>query len=118
MSPTSIVTNRERAKELWAHGICDSAEISQQTGIPKRSCERYIALLRKSGNIPKIHRPGCPQILSPRKRHHVGLLIKGNHFRTAGEIQAILEETYQELSVNERTVCQEISRMGYKAILP
>ena len=48
----------------------------------------------------------------------MGLLIKGNHFCTAGEIQAILEETYQELSVNERTVRREISRMGYKAILP
>jgi DDE superfamily endonuclease/Transposase len=118
MPETPITTNRQLAKELWSHGIRNSAEISQHTGIPKRSCERYIGLLQKTGNIPAIHRLGCPRILSPRKRRHVGLLIKGNHFRTAGEIKAKLEETHQELSVNERTIRREISRMGYKAILP
>jgi transposase len=118
MPETPIIANRQLVKELWGRGVHNSAEISRQSGIPKRSCERYVASLRKSGDIPEIRRTGRPRILSPRKRRHVGLLIKSNHFRTAAEIKALLEETHQELSVGERTVRREISKLGYEAVLP
>jgi Transposase len=118
MSESPILANRQLAKELWSRGIRNSAEISHQTGIPKRSCERYVATLRKSGDIPEIHRPGCPRILTPWKHHQVGLLLKGNHFRTATEIKARLQETHQELSIGEMTIHREILKLGYEVVLP
>ena len=55
MPSTSIKANREVVKYLWDKNIHNAKEISNRTGVPLRSCERYVAILRKNGNIPEIH---------------------------------------------------------------
>ena len=59
MAPTPIKTNRELVKFFWKQNVRNAKEISKKkTGIPLRSCERYVSILRKNGQLPKIHRSG------------------------------------------------------------
>jgi len=46
------------------------------------------------------------------------MIVKSNHYRTATEMKAILEEKYQDLEVSERTVRRELSNLSYVATLP
>lgn len=118
MPSTSIKANREAVKFLWMKNIRNAKEISNRTGVPLRSCERYVAALRKSGKIPDIHRSGRPRKLTPEKRRQVGMIIKHDHFTTTGELKAILEEKDPELNISKTTVRRELSKLGYIAILP
>ncbi len=118
MPSTSIKANREAVKFLWDKNIHNAKEISSRTGVPLRSCERYVAILRKTDNIPEIHRSGRPRKLTPAKRRQVGMIIKRDHFTTAGELKAILEENDSELEIGETTIRRELSRLGYVAVLP
>jgi transposase len=118
MPSTSIKANREVVKYLWDKNIHNAKEISNRTGVPLRSCERYVAILRKNGNIPEIHRSGRPRKLTPAKRRHVGMIIKHDHFTTVGELKAMLEENDSELEIGETTIRRELSRLGYVAVLP
>jgi len=93
-------------------------EISQKTGVPLHSCERYVAQLRKNGQIPEIHHSGRPRKIPPSQRRQIGKLVNRNHFVTASEIEAQLKETNPNLEVSERTVQRELSRLGYVATLP
>lgn len=118
MPATSIKANRDAVKFLWNKNIRNAKEISSRTGIPLRSCERYVAALRKNGKIPDIHRSGRPRKLTPEKRRQVGMIVKRDHFITAGELKATLEEKYSDLNIGETTVRRELSKLGYVAILP
>jgi len=118
MSPNTIKSNRDVVKYFWGKGYRNATEISQITGVPRRSCQRYVASLRKNGHIPEIHRPGRPRTLTPRKRRQIGIIIKKNYFVTAAEIKAKLEETHPDLKVGEQTVRDELSRLDYAAVLP
>ena len=118
MAICPVKTNREIVNSLWRRNVRNAKEISRKTGIPLRSCERYVALLKKRGKIPAIHRSGRPRKLSPEKRRQVGKIIKHDHFTTAGELKAKLEEKYPGLDVSERTVRRELSNLGYASILP
>jgi len=82
MSPKSIKSNREAVKSLFDQNITNAAKISRLSGVPLRSCERYVALLKKTGKIPPIHRPGRPRKLSPKMRRHAGKILKNDHFTT------------------------------------
>ena len=82
------------------------------------SCERYIAILRKNGKIPDIHRSGRPRKLTPENRRQVRMIIKHDHFTTVGEIKAILEENEPELKIGEITIRRELSRLGFVSVLP
>ena len=118
MPTISIKANRETVNFLWKQNIRNAKEISSRTGIPLRSCERYVATLKKNGKIPDIHRPGRPRKLTPEKRRQVGMIIKHDHFTTAEELKAILEEKYPNLEVSERTVRWELTNLGFIAVLP
>jgi transposase len=118
MPSTSIKANREAVKFLWKQNVRNAKEISSRTGVPLRSCERYVATLQKNGKIPDIHRSGRPRKLTPEKRRQVGMIIKSDHFTTAGELKTVLEEKYPELNVSETTVRRELSNLGFVAILP
>jgi len=118
MSPKSIKSNREAVKSLFDQNITNAAKISHLSGVPLRSCECYVALLKKTGKILPIHRPGRPRKLSPKMRRHVGKILKNDHFTTASELKAKLEYTYPGFKVHERTVRRELKKLGYAAILP
>jgi hypothetical protein len=51
---------------VWDRGHRNAVEISKITGVPLRSCECYVNLLRKTGRIPKIRKSGRPRKLLPR----------------------------------------------------
>jgi transposase len=118
MNSNPIKSNREVVKCLWRNGHRNATEIAKLTGVPVRSCQRYVALLNKTGHIPNIRRSGRPRILTPRKRRQIGKIVYENYFTTASEIKARLEETHPDLKVGERTVRDELSRLGYNANLP
>jgi transposase len=118
MAPTSIKTNREIVKSLWKQNVRNAKEISRKTGIPLRTCERYVSSLRKNGKIPDIHRSGRPRKLSSEKRRQIGMVIKHDHFTTAKELKTMLEEKYPELEVSERTVRRDLNRLGFTSVLP
>ena len=118
MNTNPIKSNCEVVKCLWRNGHRNATEISKLTGVPVCSCQRYVALLNKKGHIPDIRRSGRPRILTPRKRRQIGKIVYENYFTTAGEIKARLEETHPGFEVGERTVRDELSRLGYTAVLP
>ena len=95
----------------------NAQEISDRLGIPLRSCERYVSTLRNTGNISINHSPGRPRKLSPKKRCHIGKILKHNRFTTAGELKAKLEEKDTKLEVSERTIRRELNNLGYVSIL-
>src|SRR6185369_15162393 len=114
----SLKENREAVKNLWRQGYRSPTQISQKTSVPLRSCERYVAHLRKNGKIPEIHRSGRPREVSPKMRRQIGKIVNSNHFVTAGEIKARLEETNTDFEATEQTIHNELSRLGYVATLP
>ena len=118
MSPTSVESSREAVKSLFNQNIINATKISCQTGVPLRSCERYVASLKKTGKIAPIHRPGWPTKLSLKKRHHVRKILKHNHFTTTAELKAKLEDVHPGFKVHERTVRCELKNLGYVAVLP
>ena len=74
-------------------------------------------MLRKTSDISINHSPGRPRKLSPKKRRHIGKILKHNHFTTAGKLKAKLEENDPELEVSERMVQCELKNLGYVSIL-
>ncbi|CAJ0839362.1 6068_t:CDS:2, partial [Entrophospora sp. SA101] len=64
------------------------------------SLERYIGLLRKTGKIPVGHSSVRPRKLTSKKRRRIGKILKHNHFTTADELKAKLEENDPELEIN------------------
>ncbi|KAG9297334.1 hypothetical protein G9A89_003996 [Geosiphon pyriformis] len=48
----------------------------------------------------------------------IGKIINRNYFTTAIEIKAQLAKTYPEIEISEQTICNELSRLGYTAVLP
>jgi len=118
MTPTPIKTNRELVNSLWKQNIRNAKEISKKTGIPLRSCERYVHFLRKNGKIPTIHRTGRPQKISPEQRRQIGMIIKHNHFTTSEELKTMLETKYSELDVSEHTIRRNLNRLGYTSVFP
>ena len=75
-----IKANRSAVNFLWKQNIRIPKEISSRTRIPLRICQRYVALLRKNGKIPEIHRSGRPRKLSSEKRRQLGMIVKSNHY--------------------------------------
>ena len=98
---------------------CNAKEISKKkAGIPLRSCERYVFILRKNGQLPKIHRSGRPRKLSPEQRRQIKMIIKHNHFTTSNELKTMLETKYPELDVSERTIRRSLNKIGFTSVLP
>ena len=93
-------------------------KFQKKTGIPLRSCERYVHFLRKNSKIPTIHRTGRPKKISPEQRRQIGMIIKHNHFTTSEELKTMLETKYSELDVSERTIRRTLHRLGYTSVLP
>ena len=118
MKENSIKINREDVKNLWKQGYRSPTEISRKTNVPLRSCERYVAQLRKNGKISDIHRSGRPRKVSPQMRRQIGRIVNSNHFVTAAEIKARLEETHPDFEVSEQTIRDELFRLAYTATLP
>ncbi|CAH1769666.1 13599_t:CDS:2, partial [Entrophospora sp. SA101] len=56
--------------------------------------------------------------VSPKMHHQIGKIVNSNHFVTAGEIKARLEETHTNFEATEQTIRNELSRLGYVATLP
>ena len=46
------------------------------------------------------------------------MIVKHNHFTTAGEIKSQLEEKYSELEVSERTIRRELKNLGFVSMHP
>lgn len=118
MAPTPVKSNRDVVKHLWSQGHTSAREISGRSGVPLRSCERYVSQLRKTGEIPEIRRSGRPRKVSPVMRRHLGRLVTENHFITASEIKTQLEVTYPDFEIGEQTIRDELARLGYTASLP
>jgi transposase len=118
MKESSVKINREVVKSLWKQGYRSPTEISRKTHVPLRSCERYVSQLRKNGKISDIHRSGRPRKISPQMRRQIGRIVNSNHFVTAAEIKAQLQETHPGFEVSEQTVRDELFRLGYTAALP
>lgn len=116
--PSRLEIQRNSVNSLWRQNVRNPKEISERLNIPLRSCERYVSTLHKTGDISIKHSPGRPRKLSPKKRRHIGKILKHNHFTTAGELKVKLEENDLELEVSERTVRRELKNLGYVSILP
>jgi transposase len=116
--PSPLEIQRNAVKSLWQQNVRNAKEISERLNIPLRSCERYVSKLHKNGNNSINHSTGRPRKLSPKKRRHIGKILKHNHFTTAGELKAKLEENDPELEVSERTIRRELKNIGYVSILP
>src|SRR6185369_2710117 len=118
MSKTPVKTNRQIVKCVWDRGHRNVVEISKITGVPLRSCERYVSLLKKTGHIPKIRKSGRPRKITSVMRRQLGRIIQKNCYKTAAEMKTALEKKHPDLDVTERTVRNELSRLGYAAVLP
>ena len=118
MTSTLLETQRNAVKSLWRQKVRNAKEISQRLGIPLRSCERYVSLLKKNGKIPMNYSSGRPRKLTPQKRRYIGTIIKHNQFTTAPELKAKLEENDPELEVSERTIRRELTNLGFVSVLP
>jgi transposase len=118
MALTTLEENRNAVNLLWRQNVRNAREISQRTGVPLRSCERYISSLKKNGKITIGHRSGRPRKLTPKKRRQIGMIVKHNHFTTAGEMKAQLEEKNPELEVSERTIRRELNNLGFVSTRP
>jgi transposase len=118
MPSSSKKSNRDAVKSLWDQNIKNPREISQRTGVPLRSCERYVASLKKIGEIPPVGDVGRPKKLTPKKRRHIGKILKHDHFTTATELKAKLEENNPGFEVSEQTVQRELKRLGYVSLVP
>ncbi|CAB4439391.1 unnamed protein product [Rhizophagus irregularis] len=46
------------------------------------------------------------------------MIVKHNHFTTAGEMKAQLEEKNPELEVSERTIRRELKNLGFVSVRP
>ncbi|CAB5202800.1 unnamed protein product [Rhizophagus irregularis] len=95
MTLTTFEKNRNAVNLLWGQNIRNAREISQITGSS-----------------------GRPRKLTPRKCRHIGKIVKRNHFTTAGEMKAQLEEKNPELEVSERTIRRELKNLGFASVLP
>ena len=51
-------------------------------------------------------------------RRQIGRIVNSNHFVTAAEIKARLEETHPDFEVSEQTIRDELFRLAYTATLP
>ena len=118
MSPNPVKTNRSIVNLLWQQNIRTPKEISSKTGIPLRTCQRYVSLLKKSGKLHEIHKSGSPRNLTSEKRRQLGMIIKSNYYTTTTKMKTILEEKYQTFNVSDRTIRRELSHLGYISILP
>jgi transposase len=103
---------------LWKHKIQNPKKISMRIEVPLCSCKRYVSSLQKTGKITIGYRSGRPRKLTPKKRCQIGMIVKHNHFTTAGEIKVQLEEKSPELEVSERTVRRELANLGYVSVRP
>jgi transposase len=116
--PSPLETQRNAVKSLWDQNVRNAKEISNRLCIPLRTCERYVSLLRKTGNICINYSSGRPRKLVPNQRRHIGKILKHNHFTTASELKAKLEENNPDLEVSERTIRRELQNLGYVSVLP
>ena len=116
--PSPLEIQRNAVKLLWQQNVRNANEISQQLRIPLRSCVQYVSILNKIGNLSINHSPGRPRKLSPKKRRHIGKILKHNHFTTASELKNKLEMNDSTLEVSERTIRRELKNLGYISILP
>ena len=116
LSPLKI--QRNSVKSLWDQKVHNAKEISKRLCIPLCICERYVSLLNKTGNISIGHSFGRPRKLASNQHHHIGKILQHNHFTTAGELKAKLEENDPNLDVTERTIRRELKNLGYVSILP
>src|SRR6185369_1032851 len=117
MAPTPLEVQRNAVKSLWQQNIRIAKEISQRLKIPLRSCERYVSLLRKTGEIPMGYSSGRPRKLTPEKRRRIEKNLKHNRFTMAGELKVKLEGNDPELDVSERAIRHELENLGYTFIL-
>jgi transposase len=118
MALTTLEKNRNAVNLLWQQKIRNAREISQRTGVPLRSCERYVSLLKKTGKITIGHRSGRPQKLTPKKRRQIGMIVKHNHFTTASEIKAQLEEKNPDFEVSVWAIRRELKNLGFVSVRP
>ena len=91
MAPSSLEVQRNAVKSQWQQNVHNPKEISQRLGIPLCSCERYVSLLRKTGKLSINYSSGRPRKVTPKKRRHIGKILKHNYFTTASELKAKLE---------------------------
>jgi transposase len=110
--------HRDAVNLLWHQKIRNAKEISHRTGVPLRSCERYISSLRKTGKIAVKRRSGRPRVLTPKKRRQIGMIVKHNHFTTASEMKVELEKKHPNFEVSERTIRRELKNIGYMVVIP
>ena len=96
----------------------NAKEISKRLCIPLRTCERYVSLLRKTGNICINYSSVRLRKLVLNQRRHIGKILKHNHFTTVSELKAKLEENNSDLEVSERTIRRELQNLGYVSVLP
>ena len=76
MSSNPIKANLSAVNFLWKQNIRTLKKISSKTGVPLRTCQRYVALLKKNKKIPEIRRSGRPRKLSSEKRRQLGMIVK------------------------------------------
>src|SRR5437016_2199333 len=118
MELTTLEKNRNAVNLLWQQKIRNAREILQRTGVSLRSCERYVSSLKKTGKIITGYRSGRPRKLIPKKCRQIGMIVKHNHFTTASEMKAQLEEKNQELEISERTIRHELKNLGFVSVHP
>ena len=83
-----------------------------------RFCECYVSSLKKTEKITISHRSSRPRKLTPKKRRQIGRIVKHNHFTTASEMKAQLEEKNPELEVSEWTIRRKLKNLGFASVHP
>ena len=51
-------------------------------------------------------------------RRQLGRIIQENCYKTAAEMKVALKKKHPDLDVTEQTIRNELSRLGYAAVLP
>ncbi|GET03812.1 hypothetical protein GLOIN_2v1482460 [Rhizophagus clarus] len=108
----------QSSAKVMVKKIRNAREISPKTGVPLRSCERYVELLEKTGKITIGHQSGRPRKLTPKKCRQIGMIVKHNHFTTASEIKAQLEEKNSGLEISVWSIRRELKNLGFVSVRP
>ena len=113
----SLEIQRNSIKLLWDQNVHNVKEISNHLFFPLRTCEQYVSLLCKTGNLSISHSLGRPRKLVMNQHRHIGKMLKHNHFTTISEMKVKLEENNSDLEVSECTIRHELQNLGYVSVL-
>ncbi|CAI2183500.1 19152_t:CDS:2 [Funneliformis geosporum] len=96
-----------------ANGVHDINELHKITHISKSTLYTYIQKLENFGTIKPKPRSGMPKLLFPKKQVHLRKLASTRKCATSKKIAFTLNQTYPNLNISPRTICENLFNLGY-----